>query len=94
MDSNRFYKFAKAAGLGMAIWYGAGWSGYDRSPTDVVRDATYIGGLNAIIQDVENTRSGFGLVGRMFTYAGLIGMTVSAIKKDKSEEKPKEKKKD
>lgn len=66
---------------GMGLWYGAGLSGYETTPGRVVEDASRIGVLESIVQDSGDTRTIPGMAGKMLTYAGLIGMGLSLVKK-------------
>ena len=91
MNYKAMKKSMVAFGAGMALWYGAGLSGYETTPDRVVDDAIKIGILESLVQDSTDTRTLPGMAGKMLTYAGILGAGLSLAnvgkKKKQSEDK-------
>jgi len=77
MNYKTMKKSMASFGLGMALWYGAGLSGYETTPGRVVDDAVKIGVLESLVQDSTDTRTLPGAAGKMLTYAGILGAGMS-----------------
>ena len=90
MNYKAFKRSMATAALGLGLWYGAGLSGYESTPGQLIDSGTSRRStIEAIVSDAQSTNTPYGLGSKALTYGGLAGLGLSVIapnKKKKTEE--------